>query len=60
MSAIDIIMTATATGFGVAVGQFVFEQVKKRWNIHKEKAMKIGEKIGSGINKRFINKECVS
>lgn len=59
MSAIDIIMTATATGFGVALGNLLFEQIKTKWKIHKERAMKIGEKIGSGINKRFINKECV-
>ncbi len=40
MTAIDMILTATFTGFGVAIGQFMFEQIKKRWAIHKEHAMK--------------------
>jgi hypothetical protein len=59
MTAIDMILTATFTGFGVAIGQFMFEQIKKRWAIHKEHAMKFGQRIGSGINKTFINKESV-
>ena len=54
-----MVMTATFTGFGVAIGQFMFEQIKKRWAIHKEHAKLFGEKIGSGINKTFINKESV-
>lgn len=59
MTAIDGVMTATFTGFGVAIGQFMFEQVKKMIAKHKENAEKLGTQIGSGINKTFINKERV-
>ena len=54
MNAFDLIITATATGFGVCIGQFMFEQIKQLWKKHKENAQKVGEKIGSGINKTFI------
>lgn len=59
MNAIDGVLTATFTGFGVAIGQFMFEQVKKIIAEHKKKAQTLGEQIGTGINKTFINKERV-
>ena len=55
-TAIDLIITATFTGFGVALGNLMFVKIQDMWKKHKENAKNIGEKLGSGFNKTFINK----